>query len=358
MTRTEDGFVAAVGFVLGGFGLASAFLPWSPSVAIGPVESWPGLLGAVIALLGFATRRYGFAGRRGSVLAGVGSAWLAIAGAGVILWPETAGSLGPGGPVAFLVGVLAVGVAYADYRGQGRAALLGRAHAGTGALFVGLLGLLVGNVLALSSTLAFDLEGSIGASGLGAVAFSLGLALVAVGYALRTEEGLAFFDVAWPSRQGWVLVVGGTVGMFLILGASGALAELLGVQSVEHGMIEQARAAPAVLLLFVPLSWLAIGPGEELLSRNVVQKHLYGAYSRPAAVVVATGIFAAIHLPAYATGPPPAIFATLLRLFGVSLVLGAVYERTDNVVVPAIVHGTYNAVQFGLVYVAITTGAI
>jgi CAAX amino terminal protease family. len=101
-----------------------------------------------------------------------------------------------------------------------------------------------------------------------------------------------------------------------------------------------------------------IGPGEELLSRNIVQKHLYDGFSRPAAVVVGTAIFAAIHLPAYATGPPPAVFATLLQLFGISLVLGVVYERTENVVVPALVHGTYNAVQFGFAYLAITSGLI
>jgi hypothetical protein len=67
-------------------------------------------------------------------------------------------------------------------------------------------------------------------------------------------------------------------------------------------------------------------------------------------VLVGTLVFTAIHLPAYATGPPPAIFATLLRLFAISLVLGVVYERTEKVVVPALVHGTYNAVQFAVAY--------
>ena len=36
-------------------------------------------------------------------------------------------------------------------------------------------------------------------------------------------------------------------------------------------------------------------------------------------------------------------------LTGVSVVLGYVYERTENLAVPALVHGLYDAVQFVLV---------
>jgi membrane protease YdiL (CAAX protease family) len=33
-------------------------------------------------------------------------------------------------------------------------------------------------------------------------------------------------------------------------------------------------------------------------------------------------------------------------------VLGVVYERTDDLFAPAAVHGTYDAVQFAMAYVA------
>jgi membrane protease YdiL (CAAX protease family) len=39
-----------------------------------------------------------------------------------------------------------------------------------------------------------------------------------------------------------------------------------------------------------------------------------------------------------------------------SLVLGAAYERTRNVVVPALLHGLYNATLLTLSYVAVVTG--
>ena len=40
-------------------------------------------------------------------------------------------------------------------------------------------------------------------------------------------------------------------------------------------------------------------------------------------------------------------------IFGVALVLGALYEYTGNIVVPELAHGAYNAVLFVVAYVTI-----
>lgn len=360
MSGEDERFVASVGFVLAGLGLATGFLRWTDAVAAGPVESVPGLGFGLLAFAGFAARRYGATDRRLSLLAGAGSGGLVAAASVVVLHPSamTGEGVGPGLPIAFVVGLIALGVAIGDYLGQDRRAVLLRGRYATDALFIGLTGLLVGFLFSMASFFAFAGSGTIAESGIGTVAFSLGLGVVAVGYLLLTDRGWSFIDVALPTKRGWLYVIGGTIAMFLLLGGLGALTEVLGIPSAEHGLVEQAREAPLLLLAFVPLSFLAIGPGEELLSRNIVQKHLYDGFSRPAAVLVGTLVFAAIHLPAYATGPPPAIFATLIQLFAISLVLGIVYERTENVVVPALVHGTYNAVQFAIAYVLVTTGGL
>jgi hypothetical protein len=186
----------------------------------------------------------------------------------------------------------------------------------------------------------------------------VGLGVVAFGFLLLTHRNLSFIDVDMLSRRDWAHVVGGVLAMFLILAVIAVTTSLLEIPSTQHSLIEVATRQPHILLYFIPLSWLAIGPGEELLARNIIQKLLYGAYSRTGAVLVATLIFTVIHVPAYATGTAAATFATLVRLFAISLVLGVVYERTENVIVPALVHGTYNAIQFGLAYVAITAGYI
>lgn len=358
----SDRFVPTVGFVIAGFGLASGFLGWTETVSYGPVESVPGVVAALIALVGFAGRRYGSADRRYAVLAGFGFGSLTWAATVALLYPVTTGggepAIGPGLPVAFVLGVVGLGVAYADYAGLSRSAFLHRTRFGAAALAIGLVGLLVGDIVGLASISLVPGAEPLAQSGIMTVGFSIGLGLVSLGFLAVTDNDRTFIDVRWLSRREWVYVVVGVIAMYVILFGMGLLANALGLPSTQHGLIENARDNPEMLLLFIPLSWLAIGPGEELLNRNIIQKHLYEAYSRHAAVLVATVVFTLIHLPAYATGPAGAIFTTLLRLFAISLVLGVVYERTENVVVSALVHGTYDAIQFGLAYVALTGGYI
>lgn len=357
-----DRFVPSVGFVIAGFGVAAGFVPWTDAVAAGPVESVPSLLAAVVALVAFGGRRHGIDDRRLSVLAGIGAGSLAWVAVVALLYPVAVGTegvrIGSGVPVGFVLGVLGFGVAYADYLGFDRAAFLHRSQYASAGLAIGLFGLFVGFVFSAVGVTVLPVTDDLLRNGVGTAAFSIGLGVVAVGYLVVTDRTLSFFDVEWPRGWDWGWAAGGVIAMFVILFALAALADFLGIGAAQHGLIEAARDNPALLLPFIPLSWLAIGPGEELLSRNVVQKHLYDAFSRRSAVLVATGVFTLIHIPAYATAEPAAVFATLVRLFAISLVLGVVYERTRNVVVAALVHGTYNAIQFALAYVSLTTGVI
>jgi len=358
----ESRFVPSIGFVVAGFALATGFLEWTPAVALGPVESVPGVIAALVTLVAFGVRRYGAGDRRWSVVAAVGAAGIALAAAAALIYPVASGMgdqpIGVGINLAFVLGVLDVGVAYADWVGLSRPAFLERSRYGLSALGIGLVGLLGGMLFSLFGVSLVAEQTGLVQRGVGTASFSVGLGVVAVVFLLSTGNDLSYLDVKWPSRRDWLYVIGGIVAMYVILLSLGLLSGSLGIPSAQHGLIEDAKANPELLLAFIPLSWLAIGPGEELLSRNIVQKYLYDAYSRPAAVLVATLVFTIIHLPAYATAGPAAVFSTLVRLFAISLVLGVVYERTRSVVVSALVHGTYDAIQFGLAYVAITSGYI
>lgn len=350
-------FVPSVGFVIGGLGIGASLLEWTGTFASGAIGNVPGLVTALVATAAFGARRYGLVDRRLSPIAGLGSAGLAIAASVALLVPLDAAetvSVEPGLPIAFVLGVVGVGVAYADWLGLERQSFVRKALSSTTAFGIGFGGLLVGFLVASIGVSLFPTDGVVAQQGLATVLFSLGLGFVALVFLRLRDLGFDYIDVEWPDRRGWLYVVGGVIGMFVILAVVGYLSSRLGIPSTEHGLIEAARGTPSILLWFIPLSWLAIGPGEELLSRNIIQKYLYDSFSRRSAVVVGTLVFTAIHLPAYSTGGPAAVFATLVRLFGVSLVLGVVYERTENLVVAALVHGTYNAIQFGLAYVALT----
>jgi len=187
------------------------------------------------------------------------------------------------------------------------------------------------------------------ATGVGAIGFIL-VVLEA------TEWDRSFLDLSAPDRRDVVYAVGGSVVLIgAFIGLSVLLAQL-GVAPSEHGISQELGADDAwVALALVALSYLAVGPGEELVYRNVVQKSLYDEFSRNGAVVVAGLAFAVVHLPAYATqGVSVGTGVSLGIVFLLALGLGWLYARTDNVLVPAFAHGTFNAVQFLLLYLQLS----
>lgn len=357
----DDSVAATLGFVLAGTALVAAFLDWTPAVAMYGVPSLPGAITAGLATGVLLLRRHGALDRTAASVAILGFVGFVASAAAALLLPgiaDTDATAGVGVYVALLVGVVGIGVAYADSVGMRKDALLARIRDGLLATGIGVGGLFFAYLLVFATIglLGTFIPSSLQNSLVTAV-FSAGLGLVAAGYALQRPEGLDYFDVRMPDKRGWIHVVLGLVGMFAVLLVGGVVSSTIGLPSAQHGIIKQAQQNPAILLPLIPLSLLAIGPGEELLNRNVVQKSLYGAYSRWGAVLVATLIFTVIHVPAYGAGATPAaLFVTLVRLFLVSLVLGVVYERTENVVVAALVHGGFDAIQFGAAYLLITNG--
>ncbi|MFB6114368.1 MAG: lysostaphin resistance A-like protein [Halodesulfurarchaeum sp.] len=359
-TSDRSRFVPSVGFVIGGLGIAASLLSWTPIVSVGPVRSLPGLIAAGIVFVAFALRRYGSEDRRLSLLAGLGSSALVVVAIVSLVYPAITHSgssvVGIGVWAGFVVGLVGLGVSVSDWAGHSREQLLSRAQFAAAALLIGIVGLLVGSAFSIAFASILDRSSVILQRGASTIAFSAGLGVVAIGYLSLTDRDYSYIDVASLSRRDLMFGIVGVLAMFALLLGIGALTSILDIPSTQHGLIEEARDRPIVLLYFVPLSWLVIGPGEELLARNIIQKHLYDGYSRGSAVLVATTVFTVIHVPAYASTNAVAVFATLLRLFFVSLVLGIVYERTENLVVAALVHGTFNAVQFGVAYLAIVSG--
>jgi len=182
----------------------------------------------------------------------------------------------------------------------------------------------------------------------------LGAATITALYLYGSGRGLDFIDVRVPGLRdaGWGIA--GLVALLATLYASGVVMDLLGIEQATHGVVQQARGNPEILLVSIPASILLIGPGEELLYRNVVQKSLYEAFSRPAAIVVATVIFAAVHFTAYLSPTIAETLVSLVVVFTLALVLGVVFERTENLVVVAAVHGAFNAIQFADLYCELT----
>lgn len=193
----------------------------------------------------------------------------------------------------------------------------------------------------------------------GTVALGAGTAMTVAGYLAWSSRSVEFLDVEPPSLRDLGVAAGGLVGLFAALYAISIAFQAFGVSTSEHTISETGAASPELYLVLVPLSILVVGPGEELLYRNVVQKALYDVAPRSVAVVTASAIFAGVHFSAYDTGDGrTALLATLAIVFALSLVLGAIYAYSENVVVPALVHGTYNAITFAAEYLDQTDAAL
>jgi membrane protease YdiL (CAAX protease family) len=349
----SDRTAASLGFVLAGFAAATALGSWPterPRLAV--------LVAATVAALAFFLGRRGLFARRltappaalGSV-GTVGGGLAGIAAGGDVLVPG----------LAAVVGVLAVAAVWADWRAIPGDQLLRQARLAVTGATVGVAGIasiFIWGALLLSVVGGSDPE-SISAlteTTLTTLALGIGTVTVAGAYISISDLDRSYVDARLPTRREWGYVVGGTVLLLASNLVISALFGWLGVESTTHSLIRAAEDDPAILLPLVPLSYLVVGPGEELLYRNVVQKSLYEEFSGVGAVAVASVIFAAVHLPAYAdpNGTTLALLNTLATVFALSLILGAVYERTGNLTVSALVHGSFNAVAFAVAYAEIT----
>jgi len=185
------------------------------------------------------------------------------------------------------------------------------------------------------------------------VSFGLGAVTGAMVYLRFFDLGADFLDVSPLSLRKFGYAIGGGIVTAGLIGGGYLLVRVSGLDEPEYIVVDQAQQLPEVLLVLAPLAILIVGPGEELLYRNVVQKSLYETFSRRNAIVIASVVFASVHLFTYSTtlGSLQAMLATLVLLFVFSLSLGWLYSRTENVVVPAVVHGLYSAGQLLVLYI-------
>ncbi|MXV60870.1 CPBP family intramembrane metalloprotease [Natronorubrum sp. JWXQ-INN-674] len=199
-----------------------------------------------------------------------------------------------------------------------------------------------GTVTQLGSAVAFNV---VGAGGL------------ALTYLIVRRNGfdrsfiVEFLRLRKPTRWDLVWIVAGLVGAFVVAFGYQVAIELLdpfgtGGDGTTHSGIEQGREYPLLLLLGIPIALLLTGPGEELLYRGVVQSRLGETFPTALAVPLAALVFAVVHFPVYMGDELGAVFVSLGTVTALGLYLGILYELSDNLLVPALVHGAFNAVVY------------
>jgi len=156
-------------------------------------------------------------------------------------------------------------------------------------------------------------------------------------------------------ESGWI--VAGIVISFVA-----AILIGIGIQSLNaipptHFAAAAAAERPVLIYgLAIVAALFIIGPIEEYFYRGIVQGRLREQMGPVAAISIVSVGFALGHVPSYWIGGSDllslGVFFALLSIAVTSVVLGAIYERTQNLVVVIVIHSLINAISFSLALVA------
>ena len=181
----------------------------------------------------------------------------------------------------------------------------------------------------------------------------LGFGIAVAGY-IKISERTDLVKVRVPGLRDVAATVAGVILLLLALAGVSFVFSQFNVQTAQNEIERIGNANPEVMLYMIPLAFLVIGPGEELLFRGAIQGLFRESYAPIPAIAISSALFAVAHITALTAGSIGAQAATISALFALSLILGATYEYTDNLVVPALVHGAYDAIVFFAIYARAT----
>ncbi|WP_128903773.1 CPBP family intramembrane glutamic endopeptidase [Halorubrum amylolyticum] len=187
-------------------------------------------------------------------------------------------------------------------------------------------------------------EGTTGLQVLRTLLQFVGFLAAAVGYlAITDQRGLV--GVSRPTLRDAGLILGGGIVLFAFqYGALFALGRV-GLTTGQNQAVVPAGDPVTYYLVMIAVSLLVVGPVEEALFRGAVQGGLRRAFDAAPAILIASLMFGLIHLPSV-SGTPGQQWAYVAVVVVLGAVLGVLYERTGNVLVPGLAHGVYNAVIY------------
>jgi len=169
--------------------------------------------------------------------------------------------------------------------------------------------------------------------------------LVAVAGYLAITDQWGLVRLGRPTRRDAGLVLAGGVALFAFqYGALFALGEV-GLTTGQNRAVVPDGDPVTYYLVMVAVSLFVVGPVEEALFRGVVQGGLRRAFDAVPAILIASLVFGLVHLPSV-SGSLGERWAYVAVVVVLGAVLGALYEHTENVVVPGLAHGVYNAVIY------------
>lgn len=176
---------------------------------------------------------------------------------------------------------------------------------------------------------------------------------------LRLRPVGLHYGLRWPTLRDTGWIIGGVLAVVLV----SLLVELVFSPFSNGGATTISAAAAvanpiAIYSIFLIGNFVFIAPLEEFLFRGVVQGRLREAFGPITAISITAIGFALGHILSYWYGGSDilsiSVWAALFGIAGTGIVLGAVYERTESLLIVTIIHGLVNAIGIALALAALT----
>lgn len=169
------------------------------------------------------------------------------------------------------------------------------------------------------------------------------------------DEIVEYLGIRRPSAVEFVIALVGPIAVLITALAVASVVLLFGTEPAQNQGAAATLENPSIIPIMIVAMLLVVGPCEEFLFRGVIQSRARETFSAVPAIVLAAAVFAPAHVVSLAGGVT-AMLATISILFVPSLLFGAVYEYTENLVVVAVMHGVYNSLLLTIGYISITYG--
>lgn len=172
-----------------------------------------------------------------------------------------------------------------------------------------------------------------------------------IGYMLITDQR-DLIPLSQPTLRHGGLVLGVAVGLYgLQIGLLFSLQEL-GLRTAQNPATMAAGDPVVYYAAMIAVSILIVGPAEELLFRGIIQGGLRRSFGPIPAILLASVLFGVLHAGVQGSPSEQVAYMGITVLLGA--ILGVLYERTENVLVPGLAHGVYN----GIIFAGLLWGAL
>jgi membrane protease YdiL (CAAX protease family) len=198
----------------------------------------------------------------------------------------------------------------------------------------------------LSQNIRFALE----------TAFSfIGMGIVGGVYLHHSGRGLDYIDISRPDRETAISVLIGGIAVLLVAAVIGLVQSVVGAPAPpENPVTEQVGSKTQMLLIMFGIVVFFNAPIEEFIFRNIVQKRLIESFHAVSAILITSLLFSSLHLPGYLTtgAALEATVAPLATIFAGSIIFGAIYVYTEDLLAVIGAHAVYNISSFALSFFA------